>query len=343
MMGFAKERALLLYPSYEAHNLFLTDIDEVIAMMFPRRKFLHLAAGAVTLPATALLMHSAMSPSVSLAADCDALNCGAGRAMPFRQGPYFNHSMPAGFEVVTEDNHSLVLQSRDKSADIMVSGAAGLKEQTSPELFAYQWMSTAMHLVNVRLLGVVYVNPMSAYETAGILDVSYTGPNGPMRGLAISNIANYHKGNVYIATDGMIAIVGSKERLWAAYGDWLPLVGLQALHNGPDPFRDATTPVPRDTDVHNPEAVAHREWAMKTWDEYSDYRAKLLAGRGGDPAAATRLIYDNPYGGPPVEQFAGPAAIWINPDGQQIPTDNPAFDPRTATDPDWQRLIPKQR
>src|SRR3954466_4892746 len=104
-------------------------------MMFPRRKFLHLAAGAVAYPPTALLIHTVMLPSDSLAADCDALNCGAGRAMPFRQGPYFNHSLPAGFEIGTEDNHSLVLQSRDKSADIMVSGAAGLKEQTSPELF----------------------------------------------------------------------------------------------------------------------------------------------------------------------------------------------------------------
>ena len=36
------------------------------------------------------------------------------------------------------------------------------------------------------------------------------------------------------------------------------------------------------------------------------------------------------------------AAIWINRNGQQLPTDDLAFDPRTPTDPDWQRLIPKR-
>ena len=59
-----------------------------------------------------------------------------------------------------------------KVAGIMVSGVVGLKDQTSPELFAYQAMTTALRLADVRLRGVVYINPMSAYETAAILDVT---------------------------------------------------------------------------------------------------------------------------------------------------------------------------
>src|SRR5262249_10610508 len=129
-------------------------------------------------------------------------------------------------------------------------------------------------------------------------------------------------------------------QLWEAYRDWLPLVALQALHNGPDPFAASSTSVPPDTEIDNPEAIAHREWAKKTWDEYTDFRSKREA-PGTSAATAGRKLYDNPYGGPPIEQSANPAAIWINPDGQQFPTDDPAFDPRTASDPNWQRLVPR--
>src|SRR5262249_23881508 len=176
--------------------------------------------------------------------------------------------------------------------------------------FAYQGMSSLLRLANVRLLGVVYINPMSAYETAAILDVSFAGPNGPMRGFVISNIANFHRGNIYIETAGMVAVVGSKERLWEAYRDWLPLLALQALHNGPDPFAASSTSVPPDTEIDNPEAIEHREWSKKTWDEYTDYRGKREA-PGTSAATAGRKLYDNPYGGPPIEQSASPAAIWI--------------------------------
>jgi hypothetical protein len=288
-----------------------------------------------------VLMPATGVAPAGFAGDCVASGCGPGSAVRFRQGPYFNHALPAGFEVAQEDNKMLFLRSRDRSAGIMVSGATGLKEQTSPELFAFQWMSTALRLANVRLLGVVYINPMAAYETAAILNVSYTGPDGLMHGVVISNIANFHRGNVYLATDGMVAVVGSKEPLWEAYADWLALVALQAIHNGPDPFGNSSATVPPDTDRDNPEAIAQREWARKTWDEFVDYRAKVVAARGSDTASANKRMYDNPYGGPPIEQSASPAAIWIKPDGQQLPTDNPAFDPRTPADPDWQRLVPR--
>jgi hypothetical protein len=324
-----------------------TNNDEAIAMTFPRRNFLQWAAVLPTamlpplrLPGIALLLPAIELSTGAHAADCDASNCGAGRAMPFRQGPYFNHAFPAGWEVVKEDNQLLVLQSRDRLASITVTGVVGLKEQTSPEVFAFQQMSM-LGLTNVRFQGLLYISPMSAYEGAAMLDVAYTSPNGPMRGFAISNIANFHRGNTYIRTDAMIAVVGAKESLWEAYADWLPLVALQAVNNGPDPFGDPAAPAssPGDAERLNIVATEHRDWAKRTWDEVVEYRAKALAGL---TTPAPKRLYDNPYGGPPIEQSATPAAIWINSDGQQFPTDNPAFDPRTPTDSNWQRLVPKK-
>jgi len=99
--------------------------------------------------------------------------------------------------------------------------------------------------------------------------------------------------------------------------------------------------------------AAHRDWAKRTWDELVAYRAKTQASRDAAPGASSpgtplgalpagRQWYDNPYGGAPIRQSTAPAAIWINRNGQQLPTDDPSFDPRTPTDPDWQRLTPKR-
>ena len=52
--------------------------------------------------------------------------------------------------------------------------------------------------------------------------------------------------------------------------------------------------------------------------------------------------YDNPYGGPPVQQSASPAVIWINRNGAQLPSDKSHVRPRTPTDSDWQRLVPQK-
>src|SRR5438034_6904343 len=113
-------------------------------MKFDRRKCLHLAAGTALPAALATLTPLLLASGVllgSFAADCSASNCGAGQAMPFRQGPYFNHALPAGWEVVEENNTTLLLRSRDRSADISVTGIGNLTQQLTPEVFAYQRMA----------------------------------------------------------------------------------------------------------------------------------------------------------------------------------------------------------
>src|SRR6185369_14426789 len=112
-------------------------------MEFERRNCLQLAVGAA-LPAVLATMMLLMPTSEILlgspAADCRASSCGAGQGMRFRQGPYFNHALPAGWEVIEENNTTLLLRSRDRSANINVTGIGGQKQQLTPEVFAYQRM-----------------------------------------------------------------------------------------------------------------------------------------------------------------------------------------------------------
>ena len=180
---------------------------------------------------------------------------------------------------------------------------------------------------------------VAAYDGAAVMDVTYTAPNGRMRGLVVSNVATVYNGNIFDRTDGVMALVGAKERIWDAYSSWLPEVALQAVHTGPNPF-DAPRREAVRADQADQMVSAHREWAKRTWDELVDYRSKIQADRNATPVG--QQWYDNPYGGAPIRQSAGPAAIWINRNGQQLPTDYPSFDPRTPTDPEWQRLIPRR-
>jgi hypothetical protein len=236
-------------------------------MRLQRREFLQLPAALATV---ALLTPDSGIVLDSFAADCGASNCGAGQTMLFRQGPYFDHALPAGWLVAREDNTMLLLQSHDQSAEISVAGIGGLKQLLTPEVFAFQRMA-ALGLTDVRFTSVVYIIPMAAYDGAAVMDVTYTAPTGRMRGLVVSNVATIYNRNVFDRTDGVMTLVGAKERAWDAHSNWLPEVALQAVHTGPNPF-DALR---RDVEHTNQAMVsAHRDWAKRTWDELVAYRAK---------------------------------------------------------------------
>ena len=246
-------------------------------MNLPRRKCLQLAAGAALPVAlatvTPLMPLFGMLPG-SLAADCNAADCGAGQAMAFRQGPYFNYGLPAGWEVAEENNTTLLLQSREASAYISVTGIIALKQLLTPEVFAYQRM-TALGLTGVRYAGVVYIIPMADYDSAGVMDVTYTAPTGRMRGLVFSNVATGYNGQIFNRTDGVIALAGAKEGMWDVYSDWLPEAALQAVHTGPNPFDStpAASSAAGDAERTNELVAAHRAWVKRTWDELVSYRA----------------------------------------------------------------------
>jgi hypothetical protein len=245
-------------------------------MNLPRRKCLQLAAGAA-LPAAFAAVTAPLSVvrSGGFAADCNAANCGRGQALAFQEGRYFNYGLPAGWEVMEENNTTLLLRSRDGSAHISVTGLAGLKELLTPEVFAYQRMA-ALGLTDVRYTGVVYIIPMADYDSAGVMDVTYMAPTGRMRGLVFSNVATGYNGQIFNRTDGVIALAGAKEDVWDTYSDWLPEAALQAVHTGPDPFDStavSSASPAHDVQRTNEIVAAHRAWVKRTWDELVSYWA----------------------------------------------------------------------
>jgi len=51
--------------------------------------------------------------------------------------------------------------------------------------------------------------------------------------------------------------------------------------------------------------------------------------------------YDNPYDSRPIDLPSSNTVYWVNPTTGQIVGDpSPSFDPRTATDANWQPLKP---
>jgi len=142
----------------------------------------------------------------------------------------------------------------------------------TPEVFAFQRMA-ALGLTDIRFTSVVYIIPMAAYDGAAVMDVTYTAPSGRMRGLVVSNVATFYNRHVFDRTDGVVVLVGAKERSWDAYSSWLPEVAMQAVHTGPNPF-DAPRRDAERTNQADQMVPAHREWAKRTWGELVDYRAK---------------------------------------------------------------------
>jgi len=141
-------------------------------------------------------------------------------------------------------------------------------------VFAYQRMA-ALGLTDVRYTGVVYIIPMADYDSAGVMDVTYTAPTGRMRGLVFSNVATGYNGQIFNRTDGVVTLVGAKEEMWDSYSDWLPEAALEAVHTGPDPFDStpAASSPSRDVERTNEIVAAHRAWVKRTWDELVSYRA----------------------------------------------------------------------
>jgi hypothetical protein len=306
-----------------------------------RRSFAKaVVVGGLFLPVVA---HGA-EPAQDLVNGCTGSNCVTSRTnTQARQGPNFYYLLPAGWELVDEGKFTLVLRSRDLSAGIINRGISGLLQPMDPQTFAYQMMTNAMHLANdVRFLDSTPMRPLPPYGSAAIMDVTYTVPNGRLRGVVISNVIN-----VYNRTDGMITIAAAKERLWGAYADWLPPLAMMAINVGPDPYARNTVSgaILRETRQLNELATAYRDWSAQMWGEVAQFRARVLERQGRElgPMLTGKQWYDNPFGGAPIQQSTGPAVIWVSRNGDILPSDNPTFDPRTPTDPDWGRLVPQRR
>jgi hypothetical protein len=293
--------------------------------------------------ASALLVLVPWFAATGLAQPCATFNCGSQQKLNVRQGPNYHHVLPAGWTVGEEGQHALVLRSPDQSASIINFGLSGLFQPMTPQQLAYEMMATRMRLSNdIRFLDSSPIRPLPPYANAAIIDLTYSVPGARMRGIVISNVAS-----VYQRTDGMITLVVAKEGLWSAYSDWLPPLAMLAINTGPDPYgrHSLSMTIQKDLQRLNQMASEYRDWSRNIWNDVAQFRARTQERQRQElgPMLTGQQWYNNPYGGPAVRQSSAPAVIWINPNGDVLPSDNKAFDPRTPTDPNWQRLTPQGR
>src|SRR5262245_20052013 len=98
--------------------------------------------------ASALLLLAPWFAATGRSQPCATFNCGAQQTLQVRQGPNYNHVLPAGWTVVEEGQYALVLRSPDQSASIINFGLSGLFQPMTPQQLAYDMMTTRMRLSN---------------------------------------------------------------------------------------------------------------------------------------------------------------------------------------------------
>jgi hypothetical protein len=139
-----------------------------------------------------------------------------------------------------------------------------------------------------------------------------------------------------------MTLVASEVNMWPQVESWLPELGFAAFNTGPDPYgRDTMTGVISNINNQNHAAyVAYNGWSQNLWSQVVADRQNSAAHQAGQmgPLLTGKQWVTNPYSGQQVQVSTTPAVIWVNRQGQQLPSHDPSFDPRTPMDSDWQRL-----
>jgi hypothetical protein len=260
-------------------------------------------------------------------------------AQPVR-GSNFSYLLPHGWRVGEEGPFALVLLGAD--AGIVVFGQSGLMEPLAPEQFAYQAMAGVMRLApDVRLTNPRPCQPRPGYTHAAVMDCTYTLslPAGPvrMRGVVVSHVAVG-----YGHCSGTLTLAAADERQWPQYQNWLPQVASAAVNTGPNAYGNRTMAgvmggiAEQDHDAYR----RYQEHSTRTWQGVVDARTASADWRQGQMGQVLtgQEWHADPYGGPAVRRSTTPAVIWRSYDGREVASDDPSFDPRTASDCDWRRV-----
>ncbi|WP_020504586.1 hypothetical protein [Lamprocystis purpurea] len=261
---------------------------------------------------------------------------------PLVNGPHFTYRLPPGWTVGEEGKFSLVLRSPDFIAAVIVFGQSGMMQPLSPEQFAYYAMTGVMRLApDVQFGPSRPIQPMPGYTHSATFETTYTlnGPAGaaPVRGVVVSNVSIG-----YGQCNGVLTLAGSDARHWPHYSGWLPRVAMAALNTGPDPYGRHTV-AGMITDIGRQDGESYRQhqaWSQQLWGQVTADRNRSSDGQQEALGAMLdgHVWIPEGFGGQPIRRSTTPACIWRSRDGREIPSDDPAFDPRTPGDVDWVRV-----
>jgi hypothetical protein len=256
-------------------------------------------------------------------------------------GPNFTYLLPPGWFVAEEGKYSLSLRSNDYRAGITVFGQSGLMYPATPDQYAYQVMTSVMHLQNVQFSQPRPIQPMPGCTQAMMIETIYPVmmQNGSFmaKGIVVSNVAIG-----YNQCDAVMTLAAADVALWPQYQSWLPQVGLVACNTGPDPYGRSTMAgvisgiAIQDHTAYN----AYSQWSNSLWQQVVNNRNTSVANQQNamESILTGQVWVNSPYTGEATRQSTTPAVIWESQDGRRISSEDPSFDPRTPTDSDWRRL-----
>jgi hypothetical protein len=178
------------------------------------------------------------------------------------------------------------------------------------------------------------------FPLAWEFDVDYIVSGIPCRGVARCSVAPSYDFCTMVMT-----WAASEATQWASYASWLPEVAGRVEITHPAAFGASGV---AQQNLHNSvllgeQARRNRDWSERQWAEVTRQRDESQDRQSFDFRQALDGVqrYQNPFDNRPLDLPTTNTVYWVNlTTGRIVGDPNPTFDPRTASDSNWQPMEP---
>lgn len=256
-----------------------------------------------------------------------------------RQGPFFRYLIPAGWQIGEDGQHAVVLIPPDRKAISAYVGNVGLPLGYPPHHYLFERLM-AFRPENPRLGQPTPARPLPGFTAAWSFELYYA-----IGGVPCVGVARCHVAPSYDSVTMVMTFAASEERQWPSYSGWLPDLpeATTPIHPGALGAQGLAQQNLQQSMAMGQQLADHRAWSQATWAQFTAERHQAQDRQAFEwgQAMAGSQRYDNPVTGQPIDLPATQQAYWIHPEsGQIVGSPDPGFDPRSPSDPRWQRLTP---
>lgn len=266
-------------------------------------------------------------------------------SVTLRQGPCFRYAVPPGWQVVEDGQFAVVLMAPDQRALTTLVGNAGLPAGYNPGQFAFDKLAPT-GLYQLQFGPARPARPVFgwafAWEFAWEFDAVYGFQGIPCRGVARCSVAPS-----YDSCTMALTWAAAEAIQWDRYASWLPEIAAQVEITCAAAFGAAGIAQQnlQNSLALGEQARQYREWSERQWADVTRQRHESQDRNQFEFRQALDGVqrYDNPYDNRPLDLPTSNAVYWINlTTGQIVGSPQSSFDPRTATDSNWQPLRPSR-
>lgn len=261
----------------------------------------------------------------------------APNAMTQRQGQCFRFAVPNGWQVVEDGQFAVVLMAPDQRAITTMVGNVGLPTNYNPAQYVSEKLAQA-GLGNLRLGQGRSAAPVFGFPSAWEFDVDYM-----VGGIVCHGVAKCSVAPNYDFCTMVMTWAASEASQWANYASWLPQLAGQVEVTNSAAFGASGIAQQnlQNSIALGEQARRNREASERQWADVTRERGESQDRNNADFREALDGVkrYDNPYDNRPIDLPTTNTVYWINlTTGQIVGDANPTFDPRTATDSNWQPM-----